>query len=185
LEGNRKSQRSPVAPCPGLSVHLARNRAPISPLPHPRRQVGLPCGRNRVPACASLLSLPCRTRLPCASLARSCLRTGPACQLFPHFLAETAQRARRAHVREDRGHNREPRHNPPTVISSSCSPHSATFPSQFFSPTPVVPRRSSPRSVAVRAIVDPRDHLRRCRCTCRARSTATLPLSYSVELQRG
>jgi hypothetical protein len=63
-----------------------------------------------MPTRASLLSLPCRTRLPSASLARSCLRTSPAYQLSPRFLAAKAPRA---HVREDRGHDRKPRHKPP------------------------------------------------------------------------
>jgi hypothetical protein len=75
--------------------------------------------------------------------------------------------------------------SPLAVISSSCSPHFTTFPSQFLSPSPVVPRPSSARSAIVRAISEPRDHLRCHLCTCHARSTVALPSSFLVELHRG
>jgi hypothetical protein len=108
-----KAKEARLSPCPGLSAHLARDRAPASPLPPPSPPGG-PALSAR-PRAPPLLSLLCRTRLSGASLAHSHLRTGPACQPFPPFLAAIAPRACRAHVHEDRGHDREPRHNPPPL----------------------------------------------------------------------
>jgi hypothetical protein len=175
LEGNRKAKGAqPPHPHSGLSAHLARNRAPASPLPRSRRLVGLPCRHNCVPERTSWLSLPCGTRLLGASLARTRLWMGPACQLSPLSSPQPRPCACRAHIREDRGHDRELRHKfpvpSPTGISSPCSSHCATFPCQFFSLAPAVPCQSSSRTTVVRSIAEPRDHLHRRMCTCRAQA---------------
>jgi hypothetical protein len=110
--GKRKVQRSPVAlPFLGLSAHSARECAPAYSLP------------ALAAMWARLIGAVARPRMP----PRSRCREGPACQaprslgsadqrvlpVSSPFLAAIALRARRAHVRVDRGHDCELGHKPP------------------------------------------------------------------------